>query len=388
MNNIARFAERLLAASEKDITKRWLAAQQKPDGEIPWTANGKMDPWDHVHSAMCLAAMGFRPAAKAAFRYCARTQEPTGGWAAERVAGIVTNGTQESNHAAYLATGLWHLHFTRPDVDFLAELWPTLDRAIDFVVSMQEPSGAISWARDPSGKVWRAPLLAGSASIHGSLVCAIRIADHLGHDRPGWRHALSRLAGVLQDDMEVFANTDLPERVGRYSMDWYYPILGGAVRGPAGRQRLLDPSWSGRFVEEGVGCRCVDDHPWYTVAETCELILALDVCDLTRRAREILSWLHAQRTEQGTYWTGMTHPDGIIYPEGEQTTWTAGAVLLANDAVRGESLTREFFLQLSGEDLKQVEPISERPSLSARSATKPRPTAAARAGTWEELSQV
>ena len=33
----------------------FIASQQQPSGEIPWMAGGKMDPWDHVHSAMGLA---------------------------------------------------------------------------------------------------------------------------------------------------------------------------------------------------------------------------------------------------------------------------------------------------------------------------------------------
>jgi len=46
----------LLTASEIEATVQWLQAQQKPSGEIPWMVGGKMDPWDHVHSAMGLMA--------------------------------------------------------------------------------------------------------------------------------------------------------------------------------------------------------------------------------------------------------------------------------------------------------------------------------------------
>jgi hypothetical protein len=352
---------RLLSALEIKSTTQWLLSQQKSSGEIPWMKSGKMDPWDHIHAAMGLTTMGHISAAKAAFRFLAGTQQRNGSWPAERVNGEITNATQESNHAAYLATGLWHLHYAHPTPDFLAQMWPTLEAAIDLVVSMQEPSGAISWAISPAGKVWRAPLLAGCSSIHGSLVCAIRIAERLGHERPRWRRAHRRLAAVLRHDIELFSHTDLPEKPGRFSMDWYYPVLGGAVRGDAGRQRLLDPAWSESFVEEGVGCRCVKDHPWYTVAETCELVLALNASGLNDRAREILSWMDAQRTADGTYWTGMTHPDKIVYPDGEQTTWTASSVLIATDAVRGHSETSDFFLELAGDDLTDSESVVDRP---------------------------
>jgi hypothetical protein len=337
----------LLRVSEQRETADWLAAHQQSSGEILWSHDGKSDPWDHVHAAMGLTALGRIAEAKAAYRYLATIQEPSGGFAAERVGGFVTRISQETNHAAYIATGLWHLFCAQPDVDLLAELWPNVERAIDWVVSLQLPNGAIAWAQK-NDKVWRAPLVTGSSSIHGSLVCALRIAERLDENRPTWRAALRRLARVLQRDMTVFEDTDLPEPPGRYSMDWYYPVLGGALRGVAGRARLLDPVLKTAFVEEGVGCRCVRDQPWYTVAETCELVLALDAVGLTDRAKQVLGWTRAQRTEQGAYWTGATHPEKIIFPEGEQTTWTASAVILAHDAVSGDSPTSTFFRDLDG----------------------------------------
>jgi hypothetical protein len=339
----------LLSAEELEATARWLSSRQKPTGEIPWADGSKMDPWDHVHSAMGLATVGRLDQARAAYRFMVETQDDNGGWAAERRGGKVTRITQESNHAAYFATGVWHMHCCEPDKAFLAELWPTVERATEFVLSMQLPSGAIAWAQK-NGKLWRAPLLTGSSSTHGSLVCAIRIAQRLGHERPRWLAARERLARVLRHHPAVFTDTDLPEKPGRHSMDWYYPVLGGAVRGAAGRTRLLDPALNAAFVEEGVGCRCVKDKPWYTVAETCELVLALHAAGLTQRARRMFAWTRSQRTENGAYWTGATHPEGVIFPEGEQTAWTAAAVMIAYDAVQRRSRTSDFFKSLSGED--------------------------------------
>ena len=69
-------------------------------------------------------------------------------------------------------------------------------------------------------------------------------------------------------------------------MDWYYPILGGALRGRAADARI-DERW-GDFVVDGLGIRCVDDRPWVTGAETCELVLALDALgDRDRSARAV-----------------------------------------------------------------------------------------------------
>ena len=354
-------ASALLSAAEVQVTAEWLASLQKQSGEIPWADGTKMDPWDHVHSAMGLTTVDRFDAARAAYRYMKETQDDNGGFAAERRGGKVTRSTQESNHAAYIATGVYHLHCRRPDLSFLSEMWPTIERATEFVLSMQLPSGAIAWAQK-AGKIWRAPLLTGSSSVHGSLVCAIRIAERLGHERPAWRMGRERLARVLRHHPEVFTETDLPEKPGRHSMDWYYPVLGGAVRGDAGRARLLDPALSAAFVEEGVGCRCVKDKPWYTVAETSELALALHSVGLAGRARQLLAWTRRHRTENGAYWTGATHPLNEIFPEGEQTTWTAAAVLIGHDAVLERTATSDFFTSLAGFDLDAARPRHELPA--------------------------
>ena len=178
------------------------------------------------------------------------------------------------------------------------------------------------------------------------------IRDRLDHDAAKWRAARERLALVLRRNLERFEDVDFPNGgPGRHSMDWYYPVLGGAVRGPAGRLRLLDADMTDAFLEEGVGCRCVIENPWYTMAETCEFVLALDAVGLSERAREVLSWVEALRTEDGGYYTGVTHPDRILYPEGEQTPWTAATVLMASDALADETATASFFRDLAGEDL-------------------------------------
>ena len=339
-----------LCAREQQITAEWIASHQQPSGEILWSHGGKSDPWDHVHAAMGLTVLGRIDQARAAYRFLACIQEPNGAFAAERVGGCVTRISHETNHAAYIATGAWHFYCATGDVDFLAELWPTIERAVDWIVSLQLPSGAIAWA-EKKGKVWRSPLITGTSSIHGSLVCAQRIAARLGHDRPTWRTAWRKVARVLRHDIGVFYDTDLPEAPGRYSMDWYYPVLAGALRGVAGRERLLDPELVSAFMHEGVGCRCVRDAPWYTIAETCELVLALDALGQSERARRVFGWTRRQRMDNGAYWTGATHPENVVFPEGEQTTWTASAVIIAQDALFAESRTSSFFRDLDGHDL-------------------------------------
>ena len=127
-------------------------------------------------------------------------------------------------------------------------------------------------------------------------------------------------------------------------------VLGGALRGKAARDHLLDTKSVEHYMIEGIGCRCVDDNPWYTLAETCELVLALDAAGLTTRAQDVLGWSTQFRKEHGGYWTGKTWPENVHWPL-EDNAWTAAAVLLANDALGRKTVTSELFRSLAGDDL-------------------------------------
>lgn len=348
--------------SREDVcrTAEWIASHQRADGAIPWFRNRKMDPWDHVQSAMGLSLAGLFDEAKAAFRFLAETQGPEGAWPAASNCTSIIDPARESNHAAYLATGLWHFYRASGDVDFLAQMWPTLDRAIEFVLSLQADDGSIYWATDGNGVVWPAPLLAGCASMNGSLVCAVRIAERLGRDRLPWLHVQRRLAQVLCDEEDVFVNASVPEPPGRYSMDWYYPVLGGAIRGAEARLRLA--SEYDEFIDAGRGCRCVRDRDWYTVAETCELVIALDAAGMENRARELFESTRRLRGDDGGYWMGITYPNELCWPP-ERPAWTAATVLMAADALSGDSVTSRFFRELETPNDRTETRQADRPSL-------------------------
>jgi hypothetical protein len=116
----------------------------------------------------------------------------------------------------------------------------------------------------------------------------------------------------------------------RFSMDWYYPVLGGPVRGAAA-ERLLKAGWD-TFVVPGLGVRCVSDEPWVTGAETCELAIALAAIGRRDQAMELFEQIQFLRAEDGSYWTGWQFVNGKHFPH-EQSTWTAAAVVLAADAL-------------------------------------------------------
>ena len=304
-------------------TAESIAATQEPTGAIPWSDGGHTDPWDHIENAMALTAAGLLGPARAAFEWSRRTQRPDGTWPIQLRDGVVEDPNSDSNFCAYIATGVWHHILVTDDRRFAEAMWPVVAKAIDFVLELQGSTGEIAWARSPAGIADEA-LLTGCASIHHSIRCALALADYIGVPQPEWEVAVGRLGHAIAHHPEVFVTKD------RWSMEWYYPVLGGALRGPGAWARI-DERWDD-FVVPGLGIRCVDDRPWVTGAETCELVMALEAMGDRARAHEQFAAMHHLREQDGSYWTGLVYSDGKRWPV-ERTTWTGAAVILAADAL-------------------------------------------------------
>jgi hypothetical protein len=300
-----------------------IAAAQESSGVIPWFQGGHTDPWDHVECAMALTAAGLLEPARAAFDWSRRMQRPDGSWPIQVRAGTVEDANSDSNFCAYIATGVWHHVLITRDLSFAARMWPVVHKAIDFVIDLQFGYGEIAWARSRAGPLPEA-LLTGCASVFHSIRCALALAAVVGEPQPEWELALGRLGHAIAAHPEVFTEKD------RYSMDWYYPILGGALRGPAAAARIRQ-RWDD-FVVDGLGIRCVGDRPWVTGAETCELVMALDAIGHRSAAHRQFAAMQHLREDDGSYWTGLVFADGKRWPE-ERTTWTGAAMILAADAL-------------------------------------------------------
>lgn len=124
-------------------------------------------------------------------------------------------------------------------------------------------------------------------------------------------------------------------------MDWYYPVLCGAITGESGRERLAHRYDA--FITEDWGVRCVSDRPWITAAETCECAMAHLAVGETDRATELFTWAQRLRTEEDRYWTGIVLPDQVHFPGGEQSTYTSSAIILAADTLVGASPASRLF---------------------------------------------
>ncbi|WP_132992182.1 prenyltransferase [Gordonia zhaorongruii] len=318
----------VLSTEQVRATGASIAAMQEPAGALPWFPGGKTDPWDHVESAMALSATGFRREAEAAYDWLRRTQRPDGSWPIEWRAGRVVDPGVDSNFCAYIAVGVWHHFLIVDDTDFLVRMWPAVRDAIERVLVFARSDGAFRWAADhETGAMFANALITGNSSIYTALQCGIRIAEAL--DEPvTWRDGADGLADAFDAEMAQRGSVFDPPSV--HSMDWYYPVLGGAVRGATGRE-LIAAHWD-EFVVDGLGARCVVDHPWVTGAETCELAMAVEALGDVDRAAVLVESIQHLREDDGSYWTGLVFSDGKRWPV-ELSCWTAGAVVLAADAI-------------------------------------------------------
>jgi hypothetical protein len=317
--------EKSIPALNIDSVAGMIAGLQKKSGDIPWHIDGKTDPWDLVESIMGLNIGGYYGESRLAFSWLEANQNPDGSWFSSYVDGKPEDRTCETHMACYIAVGLFHGYLITRDLSLLEQHFATLERGIEFALSLQTATGEIYWARSPEGKVDPMSLLAGSSSIFMSLKCGLAIAAVLKKEKKSWEQAFERLGISIQENLHVYNVSK-----SRFSMYWFYPILSGALRGEKAQARI-EKYWR-KYMIEGQGTRCVSDQPWVTIAETSELVLALNAMGNTHKARLVFSWIQERVYADKTFWCGYTYPDMVIWPE-EKISWTNAVALMAADAL-------------------------------------------------------
>ena len=313
---------------------------QNQDGSIPWEKGKKLDPWDHIEAAMGLSIAGNKVEAEKAFIWLSDNQLDDGSWYSEYIESVPQTKRRETNFSAYLATGLFHYFLIFEDKKFLERLFPSLEKAMEFVISSQTSKGDIYWAKEEGIEILDDSLITGSSSIYKSLECAIAIYNILGKPIENLSESRLSLRNSINNNPERYDRSW--ESKSRYSMDWYYPILCGVYDNKKGIS-IIDSKWSD-FIVLGMGCKCVVEEPWVTVAESSELVIALVKLGLIEKAEYIFNSLHQWRDEDGLYWTGYVYTDEKFWPV-EKPTWTAGAVLLAADSLYRFTRGSELFLK-------------------------------------------
>jgi hypothetical protein len=330
----------IITADQVLATGVSIAADQQPSGAIGWP-DGHVDAWNHVECAMALTTCGLHEQAHRAYAWLARTQQPDGSWPVRAADGTDAEHTTESNHAAYAAVGVWHELLVTGDEDFAARMWPVVRGGIEFALGLQTSRGEIIWRRLADGSPDSYALLTGNASMYSSLRCAIALAEHLGDPQPDWELAAAQLGHVVACHPGLFADKS------RFSMDWYYPVLAGPVRGAAARH-LLSAGWD-TYLVPGLGVRCVSDEPWVTGAETCELAIALEAIGDRDQALELFEQIQFLRDPAGAYWTGWQFENGRHFPH-EKSAYTAAAVVLAADALSAHTGAGGLFRDVGAAD--------------------------------------
>ena len=316
--------EALLTPREIAATADAIEACQQPDGLVLWFEGGHADPWNHVEAAMALTSAGRHAAADRAYRWLSANQHPAGSWHNYYTASAVKDAKVDTNCCAYIAVGIWHHWLVTGDRGFAEAMWPTVERALDFVVGLRTDSGRIPWAVHADGTPWPYALLTGSSSIVQSLRCGLALAALLGHERPAWQRTAERTEHQIRHHPDGFEPKD------RWAMDWYYPVLCGALEGAQARAHLA--AGAPKFLLGDHGVRCVADQSWVTAAETCECALAYLRAGDVATARQLVEATSAMRTDGG-YYTGRVIPHNKTFPHEERSSYTAAAVLLATDAL-------------------------------------------------------
>jgi hypothetical protein len=334
----------VLSSEEVHATAESIASLQLPSGMIPWFDGGHCDPWNHVETAMALDVAGLHGHAEHAYEWLVDMQRPEGAWNNYYLPdGSVEDIKLDSNVCAYIATGVWHHWLCTWDRAFVDHLWPTVERALEWVLSLRRADGTILWACEPDAKPWDYALLTGSSSIMHSLHCGAKLAEVINEPRPLWTEAADVLADVITTSPE-----DAFEPKTRWAMDWYYPVLTGAMTGEQAKARMND-GWE-TFTMEGKGIRCVSDEPWVTASETAECSLSFTAIGDIATATDLLCWTRAHRCDDGAYSTGIVYPSQERFPAGERSAYTGAAVILAADAICGASPGSRLFVPSPSSD--------------------------------------
>ncbi|MBV1917154.1 MAG: hypothetical protein KUG65_03725 [Sphingomonadaceae bacterium] len=321
---------------------------QRADGTIPWYEDGPWDSWNHAECVMALAVAGEYSAARAGLDALANAQRGDGAFLSEygnalpmadhvSIARVEGDKVLDTNFTAYVATAVEHYRMLK-GTPAAREYWPMVRSAICHVLDHQHDQGDVSWSAEVHGGDLDDALVAANASIFASLGHAICLAGAIGDPQGAWIEAHAQLGHALRERPERFGRSG-HER-GRHAMDWYYPVLAG-VHDRQVSAALLQREWP-RFVDDGLGCRCVLDEPWVTVAETCELVIAALRCGMDKEAATLLGWIEDRRDGEGVFWMGWQFVEQIDWPA-ERPSWTQAAYVLALDAAEGISSASAIF---------------------------------------------
>ena len=301
---------------------------QHESGAIPSNEDGSHDPWDHIESIMGLNFLQDKESADLAFDWLKNNQNADGSWYSKYLDEKPIELNKPTHYSPYISVAALHHYKIFSDKKKLSELWKTISLALDFSINLQNPNGTIPWSVDKNNKIEEDFLITGSSSILKSIECAIKISRILEEgDNNSWIRAYKSLAMAIKNPKGLF---DVTMDRSRFSMDWYYPIISGALSSEEKdfyiKKILKD------FYVDGLGIKCVIEEPWVTVAETSEFIITLVISNRLEEARKIFSEAMNITDENDVPYMGWQYEQNIFWPE-EKPSWTSAALILAADSI-------------------------------------------------------
>ena len=195
-------------------------------------------------------------------------------------------------------------------------MWPVVVRALDYVVGMQSPGGEIPWARTADDSMYRDVLITGCSSTLQSLRCGLALADLVGEQQPDWELAAGALHHALVAHPEVFTPKD------RWSMDWYYPVLGGALRGDRGLERIRERLGHVRRRRRSARVASATSRG-SPAPRRASWPSRCTRSARTTTARRLVRDMQHTRHDDGGYWTGWQFANQVMWPS-ERSSWTLG----------------------------------------------------------------
>jgi len=314
---------------------------QLESGAIPSNIDGSHDPWDHIESIMGLNFLKEYEASILSFNWLIKNQNADGSWYSKYKSNIAIERNKPTHFAPYISVAALHFYKIFDDKEFLRNLWPVIELAINFSINLQTTNGTIPWSIDKNGEVENDYLLTGSSSILKSIECGIAISKILKTKKniENWTKSYDLLSVAIRNPKGKF---DLLKNRNRFSMDSYYPILSGCLNENE-KQFYINKTLADFYIKD-IGIKCVIDEPWVTVAETCEFIISLMISGKKKKAKKLLIDIVNISDENKIPYMGWQYEENIFWPD-EKPSWTAAALILCADSILKFSDASDLFIE-------------------------------------------
>jgi hypothetical protein len=288
---------------------------------IPWAKGHHADPWNHTEAVIALALGGRHRAAMRGIEWLVSVVNRDGSYCQFFTSSAVLEPRIDLNNCLYPAVGLLAYLVSSRDIISVRNFLICFDVTVDFVLDQQRSDGSFPWALSPDRKPLEGSLLAGSSAMLLALEAIEALDMMTGRNRPRIKEATAALNNYLGNPQSRFLAKDA------WAMDGYYPILAGVLNDVDARRRM--ETFLQRHHVVGYGIQAIADSGWVTTAETAETAMALVRIGELGMARQLLDEVEQLRCGDGGYLTGWVLPDRVSFPSGEESAYSAAAVIIA-----------------------------------------------------------